>query len=104
MSQTPDITHLNDETLYELGKTIGQISAERPDITHHILLGVLSGMVNIESIHISGPRRPQYGWNISSAQEKSDYRNGNGLCLSPETLRVSGDFSFSSSITHPSCS
>ena len=74
MSQTPDITHLNDETLYELGKTIGQISAERPDITHHILLGVLSGMVNIESIHISGPRRPQYGWNISSTLEDLRWR------------------------------
>lgn len=52
MSQITNITHLSDETLYELDKTIGQISAERPGITQHLLLGVLSEMVNIESINI----------------------------------------------------
>ena len=40
---------LDGESLYDLGRIMGEISEERPDITHRILVGIRDGMVDAKS-------------------------------------------------------
>ena len=40
---------LNEDALYDLGRRIGEISRNRPDITHRVLVGVRDGMVDAGS-------------------------------------------------------
>lgn len=39
-----DLKRLSEQELYALGKQIGELSQERPDIGHRIILGVRDGL------------------------------------------------------------
>ncbi|QQR77640.1 MAG: hypothetical protein IPJ67_00615 [Candidatus Moraniibacteriota bacterium] len=43
------LCELDAVSLYNLGRIIGEISMERPDITHRILVGIRDGMVDADS-------------------------------------------------------
>lgn len=43
------LCELDEVSLYNLGRIIGEISIERPDITHRILVGIRDGMIDAKS-------------------------------------------------------
>ena len=43
------LSGLDEDTLYDIGRRIGEISENRPDITHRILVGVRDGMIDANS-------------------------------------------------------
>jgi hypothetical protein len=43
------LRELDAASLYDLGRIIGEISRERPDITHRILVGIRDGMIDARS-------------------------------------------------------
>jgi len=40
------LSGLDEDTLYDIGRRIGEISENRPDITHRILVGIRDGMAD----------------------------------------------------------
>lgn len=39
-----DLENLTEEELYALGKKLGELSQDRPDVTHRIILGFRDGL------------------------------------------------------------